>query len=149
MTFGAASITTPLFDVSGPSWTRVVGKALINPATGADTVTVAFNSQFPDQICGGSTEFNNVHQTVPVGTANTGNGNTGTALSTGNVTGAGTSDLLYGAVMSDSEAGITQGQTLLWERENIQGDTSGGAQYRTGTGSALPLTWTATTSGQN
>lgn len=138
-----------LYDKSHTAWTRTYGFGKVNPATGATTIQLQASATI-DQMCGGSTEFNGVHQTIPTGTAVTSSGATGTALTTGSgFAAATTEDVIYGSVMSDSEAGITQGNTLLWERENIASDTSGGAEYTAGTGSSTSLTWTATTTNQN
>ena len=107
-----------------------------NPYTITDTTG---SGAYPSMVIA---EFDAVPDASPIdGTSITGS-NTGTAVSTGNIT---TTDdaILFGVTTYDGGAeGITESYTLIWEEQNTSEMPING-QYRVTTGAAgFALTWT-------
>lgn len=91
-----------------------------------------------DQLVTGAAAFSGVDQATPFGTVVSATGTTGTTASTGSIT-CPANGLVIGSIATDSDNTLTEGQTLLFEVQNVGADTCHGAEYRSTTGA---LTWT-------
>lgn len=101
---------------------------LLNPTATTADVVVTKTGAGNAVIGAGATRLTGVDQGTPTGTAATASGSSATASVA--VTAA-SDDVTVGAIGSDSEGGITETGTLLWEVENIGSDISTGGQYYT------------------
>jgi hypothetical protein len=123
-TFGGTSMTSLGLVHSGGSTAGLVQLfGLINPATGASTVTVTASGT-TDTLSGGSVSFTGVDQTTPVGTAVTASG-TSTAPSA-TVTGTTAGNMVAAAACTGTSTGFTaSGNTSRWTK-NVNGNTGAG-----------------------
>jgi hypothetical protein len=141
VTFGAQNLTK-LSDADDANWVSAEIWYLANPTVSTNTITVTCSSS--DQVGAGAANFGGVDTTTPWGTPVTASGSSTTA--TVNVTSVNSGEWTIGAIGSDSETGITESGTLIWEIENIWSDTSAGAQYKTTTGT-VTMSWTQANTG--
>lgn len=108
-------------------------------AAGSTTFSVTWVSTLNalTHLIVGAAAFSGVDQTTPLGTPVIANGSS-TAPSTGSIT-VPANGLAIGSMATDDDNAFVQASTLLFEVEGVGGDTGGGAQYRSTTGS---LDWT-------
>lgn len=127
------------------AWARSQGYSLptnaINtePALGANTFSLDTANTL-SALGVGVTPFDGVHQTTPLGTAVTGQGNsdTPTVSSIGSATG----EVVIAGCASDSDSATwVSGGTNLWNYTQLLGDTAVGAQRYDGAAS-VTATWT-------
>ena len=127
----------PSASASDGGWPQVSGWGRIAPDVG--TFNVVANFDVANQAAVIACAWAGAHQVTPFGTAANANGSAGPAT----VNAASAVDgVVYGALMSDSEAGVTPSGTEIFETAPIGSDTIGAAQYYPGTGSPVAVTWT-------
>lgn len=111
----------------------------INPTIqAAATLTITFPAA-PSITSGIAFVYSLVDQTTPFGTAALNNGSS--TAPTVTVTSGVVDDVIVGCLSSDSASGITEGGTLIKEQQNIEGDTSYGAEAYAGSTSQA-VAWT-------
>ncbi len=150
---------------SNPSYRYVALYYLLNPTSGAGTVTVTF------QNAGGGTWDNSVDGGIVVGVSTfTGvnstsaatafgpvaNGSGGTPSSGGGATGtinvaAAVGDLVFDTVFKGGQTGNNWDpdatQTPLWNVKETSAYVRGGASTKTAAATSVPMTWTGTENG--
>jgi hypothetical protein len=144
VTYNGDSLTEA-WDVDDANWTRNEGWYMVAPDVGTANIVVDIDNSFNCfQQAIGATTFTGVNQVTPIDTPNT---NSSSANNTPSVTiSSAVGDVVIAGVSTDSEGGITEGGSLLWEIEALVTDTSFGAQYYSGA-SSVNATWTAVQNG--
>jgi hypothetical protein len=155
--FGAATITGVTFDgvAMTPVWaetsTSITNKScgfiLVSPNSGSHTVEVTFASAVNDVKAGVAISFTGVHQTVPVGTPQTTNAESGTnpAVTVGGV-GAGDFLVDFLAAWGSTAIAVDADQTSRYESEGLSSNNQYlGGSTQPGTAGGV-MSWTASAS---
>ena len=126
-------------------WTyaRVYVYRLLNPPTGANTLTVNWNANVDRGAVVGAVTYANVNQATPTGTFAGSSGYSGTP----SVTVAGAAGrTMFGVVggRSTRDYSVTGGGTQLWSQRPFSGYTAGSGQSKAGAASVV-LSWSGST----
>ncbi len=140
ITFGSANLSVISGAVADDgNFEHVELWYLVNPTNGTDTITVTYIAANLQRAAGAS-NFSGVDVSgTPFGTAFTSSGSS--VSPSVNVTGVNAGEYTLGGIASDSESGITESGTILWEQENVNTDSSFGGQYFTSSGT-VSVSWT-------
>jgi len=141
VTYGGVALTR-VFAKDDANFLNVETWYLIAPTAGTAGVIADLGGN-PGLCAVGASSYTGVDQTTPLRTPATASGSSATAsVAVGSASG----DVVFGAIASDSEAGITETGTLRWEFENQGSDCSWGAQQYAGAAS-VTVQWSQSATG--
>lgn len=148
VTLGGQAMTEVQTRVTDSNWVSIqvyrlleAGIAAMSGVAGSVANITGF-----DQVGLVAFTLTDVDQTTPETSPQSGSGSGTTAQASASVNST-SSGLVIGAIMSDSESGITESNTLIVKTAVMNSDTICAGQQATGTGSAINLSWSQANTG--
>lgn len=140
VTYNGVAMTQVAAHAAGGNNTRVKQYYLINPASGANTVSVTMSGA--TNLVVGSISFNGAHQTTPLGTQATATGTSGNP----SVSVSSASDeIVVDSLSYDRASSLTvgAGQTQRYNRDDNGGGDLWGAGSTEAGAASVTMSWTA------